>query len=221
MCRGINGLYARRYMLVCAVLLFSAGAAVSATTHVVQFGGTLGLAYSPASFTVVVGDTVEWVGDFSVHPLSSSSIPAGASSWVNTSGSQFSYVVTLPGSYGFYCMVHGSPDGTGMAGSFTATALTGIGSSGSSAPAVFSLEQNYPNPFNPATTIRYSLPQKEHVSLKVFDVAGNVVATLVSADQAEGYHQVEFNGSKFASGVYFYRLEAGALSATRKLLELR
>lgn len=70
---------------------------------------------------------------------------------------------------------------------------------------------NYPNPFNPATTIRYNLPASGHVTLKVYDILGREVATLINGEQQAGKHTVTFNGSTLSSGVYFYRLEAGKM----------
>jgi hypothetical protein len=85
-------------------------------------------------------------------------------------------------------------------------------------PGMVALEQNYPNPFNPATTIRYGLPLRSVVSLAVFNTLGQLVATLVQGEQDAGYHEVKFEASHLASGVYFYRLQAGDLAHTRKLL---
>jgi hypothetical protein len=88
-------------------------------------------------------------------------------------------------------------------------------------PAVFSLDQNYPNPFNPATTIRYALPQRSQVTLSVFNTLGQLVSTLANEGEQAGYHEVKFDGSNLPSGVYFYRLQAGSLVQTRKLLLIR
>jgi hypothetical protein len=85
----------------------------------------------------------------------------------------------------------------------------------------FELSQNYPNPFNPTTLIQYRLPAVSHVTLKVYDVLGREVATLVNGRQTPGTYKVEFNGSRFASGVYFYRLQAGSYTKTMKLLLLK
>jgi hypothetical protein len=88
-------------------------------------------------------------------------------------------------------------------------------------PAAFSLNQNYPNPFNPSTTIRYGLPARLHVSLTLFTTLGQDVATLVQGEQDAGYHEVRFDASGMASGVYFCRMQAGAYVESRKLLLIR
>jgi Secretion system C-terminal sorting domain len=85
----------------------------------------------------------------------------------------------------------------------------------------FELDQNYPNPFNPSTTIRYSLPSATFVTITVCNTLGQVVATLVQADQEAGYHEVGFDGGRFASGVYFYHLQTANQSVTRKLVLLK
>ncbi len=88
-------------------------------------------------------------------------------------------------------------------------------------PKEFALRQNYPNPFNPTTTIKYDLPVDKHVSLKVYDVLGREVLTLMDEEQQAGYHSAVFDASRFSSGMYFYRLTAGTYVSTRKLLLLR
>lgn len=88
-------------------------------------------------------------------------------------------------------------------------------------PLSSSLFQNYPNPFNPSTTIRYELPSRVHVTLTIFNTLGQQVAVLVNETQEPGYHNVKFDGSGLASGVYFYRLQAGDYVATKKLLILK
>jgi len=98
--------------------------------------------------------------------------------------------------------------------------LTPVGISGneSGLPNRFALQQNYPNPFNPATVIKYQLPKQEYVSIKVFDILGKEVASLVNENKAAGYYEVEFDGSNFASGLYFYRIEAGDFKDTKKMM---
>lgn len=88
-------------------------------------------------------------------------------------------------------------------------------------PKTFGLEQNYPNPFNPSTTIAYQLPVASDVSLKVYDVLGREVATLVNARQEAGRYQIPFNASNLASGIYLYRLQAGGFAQTMKMKILK
>ncbi len=88
-------------------------------------------------------------------------------------------------------------------------------------PENYSLYQNYPNPFNPSTTIRYSLPKSGFVQLKVYDVLGREVASLVNKEQTSRNYKVEFNASNLTSGIYFYRLQSGSFTETKKLILLR
>lgn len=96
--------------------------------------------------------------------------------------------------------------------------ILSVEESGSAIPKVFALEQNYPNPFNPKTLIQYALPQRSHVTLTVFNMLGQQVATLVNGEIDVGYHTVQFDGSNLAGGVYFYRLHADNFAETKKLL---
>ncbi len=89
------------------------------------------------------------------------------------------------------------------------------------APSVFSLSQNYPNPFNPSTAISYQLPVNSFVTLKVYDVLGNEVATLVNEEKLAGEYEIEFNASEIGSGVYFYTLRAGEFIQSKKMLLLK
>jgi photosystem II stability/assembly factor-like uncharacterized protein len=91
----------------------------------------------------------------------------------------------------------------------------------STPPGEFRLLQNYPNPFNPTTTIRYALPNRSRVTLSVFNTLGQQVATLVNDTHDAGYHEVRFDGTGLASGVYFYRFRAGEYVATKRLLLIR
>jgi len=98
-----------------------------------------------------------------------------------------------------------------------------------SVPTEYKLEQNFPNPFNPGTKIRYSIPnvtlrqaQGDNITtLKVFDILGNEVATLVNEQKEPGYYEADFNASQFASGVYIYRLQSGSFTSTKKMMVLK
>ena len=85
----------------------------------------------------------------------------------------------------------------------------------------FSLSQNYPNPFNPSTTISWQSPVNGHQTLKVYNVTGQLVATLVDENKSAGKHQIDFNATLLASGIYFYKLDAGNFSETKKMLILK
>jgi hypothetical protein len=85
----------------------------------------------------------------------------------------------------------------------------------------FNLTQNYPNPFNPTTTIRFEIPERSIVTIKVYDVLGSEVATLINEEKAIGNYEVEFNGNILTSGIYFYQFTAGSFSETKKMILLR
>lgn len=85
----------------------------------------------------------------------------------------------------------------------------------------FTLEQNYPNPFNPTTTIKFSVPETGMVSLKVYDVLGNEVATLVNGTMTAGQHSVNFNAAGLASGMYIYKMQAGNFQSVKKMMLMK
>ena len=92
---------------------------------------------------------------------------------------------------------------------------------GTRIPLSFALEQNYPNPFNPSTLIRYSLPVDTYVTLKVYSILGQEVATLVDARQDAGYKSVDWNASNWPSGIYIYRLTSGSFVESKQVLLLK
>ncbi|MGD1045167.1 MAG: endo-1,4-beta-xylanase [Bacteroidota bacterium] len=98
---------------------------------------------------------------------------------------------------------------------------TGVEETVSRIPSHYELEQNFPNPFNPATSIRYDISKTSQVTLKVFDILGRQVQTLVNTMQAPGQYTVTFTGQNLASGIYFYRFEAGTFTETKKLMLLK
>ncbi len=88
-------------------------------------------------------------------------------------------------------------------------------------PTEFQLFQNFPNPFNPTTIIEYSILSNEHISLKVYDVLGNEIATLINKVQSAGSYQAAFDASNFTSGVYYYKLETDNFSSVKKMILLK
>ena len=103
---------------------------------------------------------------------------------------------------------------------FTAGTITGNINNGN-VPSLYSLSQNYPNPFNPVTKINFSLPKQDFVTLKIYDILGREIKTLVNEYRIAGYHSVEFDGSGFASGVYFAKLEAGNYRNIIKMMMIK
>ncbi|MGQ9644553.1 MAG: T9SS type A sorting domain-containing protein, partial [Ignavibacterium sp.] len=111
------------------------------------------------------------------------------------------------------------------------SSLTAVEETDISSPNTFHLYQNYPNPFNPYTKIRYSIPdviaspngtkQSANVTLKVYDVLGNEVATLVDEFKSAGNYEVKFDATNLSSGTYFYRITAGEFSETKKLILIK
>ncbi len=85
----------------------------------------------------------------------------------------------------------------------------------------FELFQNYPNPFNPATIIRYELPERSFITIRVYDVLGKEIAILVNEEKLSGSYEVEFDGKGLASGIYYYRITTDNFSQTKKMILLK
>jgi len=185
------------------------------------------LAAELSSFDAVAGDnqvSVSWTtasesdmdkfnvlrDNVKVHEVAATNNASGHSySWVDAGVlNGFSYTYTLE-----------AIDVNGASEVLGATNATPVGSNG--IVAEFRLEQNFPNPFNPETNISFTLPEASNVTLRVFNLIGQEVATLVDGAQVAGSHVVQFDGSNLTSGVYIYRLEAAEFSATRKMILMK
>jgi photosystem II stability/assembly factor-like uncharacterized protein len=99
--------------------------------------------------------------------------------------------------------------------------VTGVKDITNETPSKYTLEQNYPNPFNPTTIIKYEMPESGFVSLKIYDILGREVQTLVNGNKIRGTYEVSFNGSSLASGVYLYKLKAGNYTSTKKMMLIK
>jgi len=88
-------------------------------------------------------------------------------------------------------------------------------------PTEFNLEQNYPNPFNPSTTIKYGIPERTFVELRIYDILGREVEVLVNEEKEAGYYKVNYDAAKLASGIYIYRLQAGSFVETKKMVLMK
>jgi hypothetical protein len=99
--------------------------------------------------------------------------------------------------------------------------VSGVSGNENGIPKVFDLKQNYPNPFNPVTKIHYEVPKTGYVSIKVFDMLGREVSTLVNGNVQAGYYAFDFDASALTSGVYFYKMTAGSFEKTMKMIVLK
>jgi N-acetylneuraminic acid mutarotase len=106
-------------------------------------------------------------------------------------------------------------------GKYTNPTLVGIGVAIGKIPSVSFLQQNYPNPFNPVTSISYGLAHDTKVNIKLYDISGRLVKELISEYKPAGIHVISFNGTNFASGIYFYRIEAGTFVDTKKMVLIK
>jgi len=96
-----------------------------------------------------------------------------------------------------------------------------IDGEGSAIPEEYSLEQNYPNPFNPVTKIKFVIPEESFVELKIYNVLGKEVRTLINDERPAGYYEVNFDAQGLPSGVYLYKMKAGSFSDTKKMILLK
>jgi len=205
------------------IIFLTMASVVHAATHIIRFGGDLGETYSPKTLNVAIGDIVRWEGDFSSHPLSSTSVPPGALSFHAESGAALEYEVIAEGVYNYRCDSHYD---SGMTGSFVAT-TTGIEErQNTKTPGAYQLNRNYPNPFNPSTIIGYQLPAEEHVELRIYNTRGRLVLTLINDKRPAGNNSVVWDGSDesgrlVASGLYIYRIKAGGFISTKTMLLVR
>jgi hypothetical protein len=99
--------------------------------------------------------------------------------------------------------------------------LSDVKKDNSSIPETFSLSQNYPNPFNPSTTISYSIPESRIVTLKIYDMLGKEVTSLLNEYKEAGTHSLQFNASSLSSGIYIYTIQAGEFRDSKKLVLLK
>lgn len=194
----------------------------SQTTHIVQASNDV---FTPADLTISKGDTVKWVWVNGFHTTTSDST-TGLTVWnalLDQNNPSFSFVFNNVGVFHYHCIYHVS---LGMKGTITVQSATYV-KSDNSVLYDYSLKQNYPNPFNPSTIIKYSIPRQSYVTLKVYDILGNEVATLVNEAKPAGNYEITFhtqqitNNKQLASGIYFYQLKAGDFVSTKKMILLR
>ncbi|MDP4117261.1 MAG: T9SS type A sorting domain-containing protein [Bacteroidota bacterium] len=124
--------------------------------------------------------------------------------------------LAISGNYLFECTM-----GNGIWRRPLSEMVTSVEPSSKDMPSDFGLGQNYPNPFNPSTTINYQLPKSEQVTIKVYDMLGNEVKTLVNDYKSAGNYTINFDGSKLGSGMYIYRITAGGYTSAKKMILIK
>ncbi len=207
-------------VLPAVVFLFSTS---HATIHTVSSSG---YTFSPSSVSIQLGDTIS----FSLSSIHNAE-EVSQSTWsadgtTSDGGFETPYggglvVLTHTGTYYYVCATHAS---LGMKGTITVNSTTGVNDSPGQIPSEYSLHQNYPNPFNPTTVIGFALPVESRVTMRVYNLVGQVVDVLADGTLGAGNRQVEWNAASFPSGVYLVKLEAvpvddfhGSFSAVRKM----
>lgn len=186
------------------------------TTHDVTI---MNFSFTPQELTITTGDAVRWnciSGEHNVMADDSSftSGPPALAPW------EYIHTFTEAGNNPYYCEPHGGPGGTDMSGVIIVEDAVSVPEENFSGKD-FQLKQNYPNPFNPNTKINFVVPRESFISIKVFDVIGNEMTTLVNEVKKSGSYEVEFVADKLPSGVYVYQLRADNFVQTRKMILLR
>lgn len=198
------------------ILIVLSGISFSQTTHEVTVSN---FSFSPAELTITVGDAVKWTNVSGNH-----NVLADDGSF--TSGSvapapwEFTHTFTVAGNNPYYCVPHGGPGGQGMAGVIVVQNAVSVPEDELLAYD-FELKQNYPNPFNPSTRINFAISNASFVNLKVYDVIGNEIATLVSEEKQAGNYEIDFDATGLPGGIYFYQIKSGSFIETRKMTLLK
>jgi plastocyanin len=197
-------------------IVFSMHQSLGQSLHIVEVAN---FAFTPADIEIAVGDTVEWQWVSGLHTTTSDST-TGQNVWdeiIDASNQTFRFVITAPGVHNYVCTPH---QAQGMVGSITATPVSDVNDE-SNPLEDFILSQNYPNPFNPATIIKWQSTVGSHQTLKIYNLLGKEVATLVNEYRPAGIYEIEFNATELTSGIYFYKLQADNYIATRKMILLK
>lgn len=171
--------------------------------------------FLPHGLHIAVGDTVEWTNHDGV-PHSSTSDTGIWDSGLLSMNDTYMYTFSGAGTFPYHCSVH-----TSMRDTIVVSEQTSIGDQSVSIPDQLKLAQNYPNPFNARTEISYSLAQASHVKVTIYNLLGQQVVTLVDQNQAAGEHRVNWDAANQPTGVYFYRLQAGDFSQSRRMVLLK
>jgi len=198
------------------IILSLSGSSFSQTTHDVTVQN---FSFSPGELTITLGDAVRWTNVLGTHNVkaddnSFTSGPAAPAQW------EFKHTFTIVGQHPYYCEPHGGPGGQDMAGVVIVQNPVSVDDENLVADK-FELMQNYPNPFNPSTSIQYVISNREFVTLKIYNILGDEVVTLVNEDKEQGVYDITFDATGLSSGMYLYKLHAGSFVETKKMILLR
>jgi len=207
---------AARVIVAALLFVFTPVPSSSQVLHVIIASGMI---FTPADLTIDIGDTVRWENHGGFH-----NVVADDGSFTNGSASTSAWtyvrVFTSVGDIRYYCGIHGGAGGVGMSGIIRVISSVGVNDNAVQ-PNQFTVEQNYPNPFNPTTTIRYTLTQSGLVTAKVFNILGEEISTVVNGVESAGSHEIQFDAANLPSGIYFYRIQNGSFTQTKKMLLLK
>lgn len=192
----------------CALVVIVMATSASATSHSVKFGGTAGYKYVPATLSVSVGDTVIWEGDFTLHPLSSTTLPAGSATWHVSSGTRFSYVIPAQGKYNYRCDLH-----SGMTGSFQ-TETTGANSLPHATLTNVNLTVQLMISARETPVLRITTPHAGRLSIQVTDLGGRIVTSGVIAAVNRGTAVFPF-AKTLSDGTCIVRIKLDRQEAVR------
>jgi plastocyanin len=198
------------------IILSLSGSSFSQTTHDVTVQN---FSFSPGELTITLGDAVRWTNVLGTHNVTAddnsfTSGPAAPAPW------EFTHTFTTVGLHPYYCEPHGGPGGQDMSGVIIVQNPVGVDDEQIIADK-FELMQNYPNPFNPSTSIQFVISNREFVTLKIYNILGDEVATLVNEDKEQGVYDITFNATGLSSGMYLYKLQAGSFVETKKMILIK
>jgi plastocyanin len=195
----------------------------------------LNFEFNPRNVTIPAGETIKWSWEDGIHTTTNgtgSGDPQSGTLWnepITASNQTFSYTFTEQGVFPYYCIPHEFFD---MKGTITVEAPVGIGddaeTNSGTLPRAIDLSQNYPNPFNPSTTFTVRIPDGEALdtALRIYNIRGSLVSTVVSGRLSGGEYHFSWNGKSDRgedqpSGIYIYRLDYGDQSITKKMTMLK
>ena len=211
-----RGQAVRNFIIIMSVLVLSASNSLS-TTHMIANSG---FSFNPSELTINLGDTVNFVLG-SLHSAREVSQATWTSNGITSNGgfeTPFGggiVVLTLTGTHYYVCVNHAF---LGMKGTIVVNSKTDVGNIDTQTPTVCTLSQNFPNPFNPSTRISFTIPSSSYVTLKIYNLVGEEVATLAAGERNAGAYEVIWDASRFASGTYYCRLQAGSVIEVKKIL---